>query len=570
MQVEVSREQSPSEDRPSCQSCKKAGRDCVYTSQAAVEAAQLDDANPEPGDGMSGVEQEQDPVTNEGSLLSVSEPADARPNINETGLIRPVAALPSPEWSMSTQQMVNDIDGFGASPGSSWSDSLPYSAENASLRWFGLLATDATLGFDFSSSATVLQTSTTQDIGGTFGTSNSTTATHEQHFGGDLHNSKESFAGYSNADEAPLRDDQLPLFQHFVQNLSSWIDITDPGKSFSVVVPHMALGDPGLMNSILALSSRHLSLRSTTLQQGQHWPADRTQAVQYYNEALRYLQQAMKNPSYLRSDELLATVLTISTYEMIDGSDRGWERHLKGVFWIQRSQLIHGESHGLKKWIWWAWLRQDIWAAFRERRRILSYYTMTKACADLDFWELVNRAVFLLGQCINYASDTEIAAGRLNLPARLQRAEHLWTFLEEWRGCFAIHDRRLPAPRRTSSSPFAPVWINPPAASLAVQVHHFSRLLLLEHMPALEGLKELVRREASVQESVNVISGIASCTSEEAAMLVSTQCLYAAGTHVRDANKQHDVLEMIHSHQSKTGWPHYDIGAELRMRWGTS
>ncbi|KAK3648878.1 hypothetical protein LTR56_007318, partial [Elasticomyces elasticus] len=114
---------------------------------------------------MPGVEQEQDAATNEGSLLSASEPADARPNINETGLIRPVAALPSPEWSMSTQQMVNDIDGFGASPGSSWSDSLPYSAENASLRWFGLLATDATLGFDFSSSATVLQTSMTQDIG---------------------------------------------------------------------------------------------------------------------------------------------------------------------------------------------------------------------------------------------------------------------------------------------------------------------------------------------------------------------------------------------------------------------
>ena len=323
----------------------------------------------------------------------------------------------------------SDADPYGTSPGSTWSSSLPYSAENASLRWFGLLATDAS---DFTFSPTILQTAFLD--------------------GGDFDQRVESTV-------VSLQDGELLLFQHFVHHLSCWIDITDPGKTFSVLVPQMALQDLGLMNAILALSSRHLSLSPSS-----DPASDRTQAVQYYNETLRYLQQAMKNPTYLRSDELLATVLTISTYEMIDGSDRGWERHLKGVFWIQRSQLIHGESHGLKKWIWWAWLRQDIWAAYREKRQILSYYTMTRACVDLDFWELVNRAVWLLGQCINYASEAESTAGRLDVQTRLQGAEHLWSCLEEWRVCFMPHDRRLPG-LRPVSSPFAPVWINPSAAS---------------------------------------------------------------------------------------------------------
>jgi hypothetical protein len=63
---------------------------------------------------------------------------------------------------------------------------------------------------------------------------------------------------------------------------------------------------------------------------------DRNLAVQYYYETLHYLNRAMQHPSYARSHEVIATSLLISTYEMIDGSNQDWERHLKGVFWIQR------------------------------------------------------------------------------------------------------------------------------------------------------------------------------------------------------------------------------------------
>ena len=198
----------------------------------------------------------------------------------------------------------NDEHVFGASPDSSWSGSLPYSAETASLRWFGLLATDATHGFN-----TTLPVQDTAPV--------------------------ETSGIYVSQDEVSLRDDELPLFQHFVQNISPWIDLTDPEKNFAILVPQMALRNLGLMNAILALSSRHLSLTTRYAETDPHQSSDRTQAVNYYNHTLVYLQQVMSITSYLRSDELLATVLIISTYEMIDGSDRGWERHLKGVFWIQ-------------------------------------------------------------------------------------------------------------------------------------------------------------------------------------------------------------------------------------------
>lgn len=277
---------------------------------------------------------------------------------------------------------------------------------------------------------------------------------------------------YVSRDTVSLSDGELQLFEHFVTHLSSWIDVTDPDRSFAVIVPQIALKNRGLMNAILALAARHLSLDPASASDAAALQIDRTSAAQYYHEALKYLQREMSSSAFLRSDELLATVLTISTYEMIDGSARGWERHLTGVFWIQRSQLIHGESEGLKKRIWWAWLRQDIYVAFRERRKILSYYRLTRHCASLDMWELVDRAMWLLGQCVNYSSAKEVAAGAADVQGRLSTSTTLWAALTEWSTCFEKHDRRLPTSAKETGL-FQPIWVNP------VQAGKITRILFI-------------------------------------------------------------------------------------------
>jgi len=264
-------------------------------------------------------------------------------------------------------------------------------------------------------------------------------------------------------DPAALLEHGMIIFRHFVDNLSHWIDLTNPERHFSITVPQLAMHNKGLMKAVLALSSRHLSVRGL----GLDFTPDRTLAVHYYNETLQYLQQAMKDEVYLRSQELLATVLIISTYEMIDGAGKGWERHLKGVFWIQRSQNINGESGGLKQAIWWAWLRQDVWAAFRERRKVRSFFTPTKPYLDMDAWDLVNRPVYLLAQCVNYGSDQEMEAGKRDLQLRMERADELLAMLEEWRSNLTPHYRPLPT-RSNEGDRFKPIWINPPAFGMYI------------------------------------------------------------------------------------------------------
>ncbi|TKX18736.1 hypothetical protein C1H76_8997 [Elsinoe australis] len=231
-----------------------------------------------------------------------------------------------------------DTSMFEASPNSSFDPSV--TAEAATLWWINVLAGDAS-EHDFESHLDsvphIADSGRLQSI-----------SEHQDGMQQDAGHDKDD------PDRITLTHHETELLRHFVTQTSSLIDMTDPDRHFAIQVSQMALKNRGLLTAILALSARHLCLRQGDMPGTHHLTSDRTTSVKYYHETLQYLRREMSNANFLRSDELLATVLAISTYEMIDGYGQGWERHLKGVFWIQFSQRIHGESTGLKARIWWA------------------------------------------------------------------------------------------------------------------------------------------------------------------------------------------------------------------------
>nr|RBQ84580.1 hypothetical protein FVER53263_12845 [Fusarium verticillioides] len=187
-----------------------------------------------------------------------------------------------------------------------------------------------------------------------------------------------------------LLDREQTLFQNFLHRICSWLDLFDPARTFSTRVPHLAVRNAGLLNAILALSCYHQSLDETI--PSNHRPSQNT-ALQYYYQTLHYVQKAMRYSTYQNSQQLMATTLMVSTYEMLRGSRKDWQQHLQGVFWILRSRQIEVETSSLESTTWWAWLRQDIWVAFREKRRTYSTWMPKKGYTDLDSHELASRAV---------------------------------------------------------------------------------------------------------------------------------------------------------------------------------
>lgn len=449
------------EERPVCSACEKSGHHCEYLVDQPSGSPQHDGglaaSDPVPAS-RAGI-----PDTESDLGLDFAPGQQMRGRLESgNGALH--------DYNNAQAQLEAHVDfadeplynaaAFETSPESAWSGWGSVSAETAPLKWFGLVATDAGHEESHALQAPLQSLSTPRHPGEM---PDADPPDVDDMVGQDPPGSLVAqLVEYYSQDEISLSAHEMALLRHFVLDMSSWIDVTDRDRSFAVIVPQMALRNQGVMNAVLALSARHLSI-VMPLHDNDASQSAKTTALQYYYQTLSYLQQEMRSIAFLTSNELLATVLLISTYEMIDGSGRGWERHLKGVFWIQRSQLIHGESEGLKQRIWWAWLRQDIWVAYREQRKILSYYSLTQECSDLGFWELVDRAVWLLGQCVNYASLKEQRSGQSDIRGRVDKSSSLWARLDTWTTCFAKYDRRLPT-AIDSNVAFKPIWINPPAA----------------------------------------------------------------------------------------------------------
>ncbi|KAH0388217.1 hypothetical protein KCU92_g1091, partial [Aureobasidium melanogenum] len=475
----------------------------------------------------------------------------SNPENNNTALHAAPPSIHAPDFIRQLD------DNQTSSPRSSLSGSTAYAADVAPLRWFGLLAGDATKAdWNFNPISPSLVTA-----------QNNTPSNQAQYTSGSSFSRPSGLiqGSYTPSiipqEVVTLSDLEVSLFQYFVTHFSRWIDLTDPHRHFSVMVPHLALRNQGLMKAILALCARHLSIKPLP-----NLAPDRTLAVQYYYETLQYLQQAMKSEAYLRSEELLVTCLIISTYEMIDGEGQSWERHLRGIFWVQRSREINGESGGLNQAIWWAWLRQDVWAAFREGRKVLSFFKPTKPYYAMDHWDIAARCVYLVAQCVNYSSEQEVEAGKSDLIMRLAKADELSTKLEDWYQHLTSHFNPLPC-LNTSQGPFNPIWIHPPVFAAGLQLYHFAKILLQICTPAAGGLKEYVMRERALNESIDVICGIALATEDDAAMVISTQCVFAAGLHTQDPVKRTAILDMLAQHQNRTGWPVNDLRVDLESEW---
>ncbi|KAK8118098.1 uncharacterized protein PG998_006379 [Apiospora kogelbergensis] len=292
-------------------------------------------------------------------------------------------------------------------------------------------------------------------------------------------------------------------------------------------------------------------------------------AVQYYYETLHYLQIALQYESYTHSEELLATALVISTYEMLDSSKSNWKRHLKGVFWIQRSQNVNGVSGGLRQSVWWAWLRQDIWAAFRERRRCFSFWRPRLDYPDLTQDELASRIVYLLSQTVNYCAKTDGGGDGSAQQRRAYVGDVLLSELARWKTHLGPGFQALPTPAAADpQSVFEPIWIHPPRFAVAMQIYSFIRILITLHRPVVSaGFDGYLKTQKVLHEAVNTICGIAMELRDEGSQIMSAQCLFGAGLCVQDEEKRKAILSLIDACESRTGWPMAALRDDLIAEW---
>jgi hypothetical protein len=373
---------------------------------------------------------------------------------------------------------------------------------------------------------------------------------------------------WNTTESIELSPADLGFFRYYTEIVGPILDLFDQARHFTNVVPHLALRNSGLLKAILAVAAKHMSLGVKVRQPQSHGgnssesnslspevttgggqPPEQSQipahmATQYYYETLQYLSQTLLYPSYAESHEILATAIMISTYEMFDAggtsTSGNWERHLRGAFWIQRSQDNDGESiDGLRRAVWWAWLRQDIWAAFRAGRPTLTIWRPKKRLENLDSDELATRMVYICAKCVEFAALDKTSPSQ-DIQQKIEHGNRLLQALENWYHILPCsykpvmvtteHDTMSRTPSTSKSQTrFRSVWFHPPNHAGAMQMYHFSKAIVLLNQPSTGGLNAYRQRQKGLNESLNMVCSIANaCQRGEPAMaFVNVQAIFA-------------------------------------------
>ncbi|KAK7179478.1 hypothetical protein PSPO01_14490 [Paraphaeosphaeria sporulosa] len=547
------------ECKPRCGQCLKSDRECTYP-QATDDGAATT--------GSSGQEATTSPAQPRGSIV-VDSPA-TRKSIGDADMS---ALGESPELR------------FDLSP-LALSTSLP-SPNSAPFEWYDLLAEDAinniqkhNLGFaEISLSRRQSPVPETEDE-----------IDPQLQATGQSRPTDAAFEAWKSPNIIALSDDELGFFHHYINVLAPILDLFDPRRYFANLVPKLAVHNVGLLKSLLAVAARHMALLSdhqtaqnalniqtpvshSSLQDSNslnnHNPFLEV-ATQYYYETLQYLSQNLLYPSYTKSTEIISTAILISTFEMFDASGRysdgGWERHLRGIFWIQRSQDNNGETKdGLRRAAWWMWLRQDIWVAFRESRRVLTIWRPTRRLVDLTPDELTTRIVYICARCVDYAANEK----HYDMNIRIDQGDKLLQALDDWHRILPPSFQPIYAHSTPQPGLFTPIWIHPPSYAAAIQMFHFARIVVLINQPSLGGMSEFSRRQRLLDESVETICGIALMHqgNDLPSAFVNYQALYAAGLCVQTPVKQNAVLQLLEKTLEITKFPPKTLLDDLKRYW---
>jgi hypothetical protein len=210
-----------------------------------------------------------------------------------------------------------------------------------------------------------------------------------------------------------------------------------------------------------------------------------------------------------------------------DSNHSNWDRHLRGAFWIQKNSGVSGESSdGLHRAIWWAWLRQDVWAAFRTGRPTLTIHQPQTTISALNSDGLATRIIYIAAKCVQFAATPKEG----DIAAYIEAGETLMRMLDLWK-------RSLPPsfePISIASSiaegdRILPIWIHPPAHAAAIQMYHFARIIMILNQPSTGGLSTYQIRFKQLRDSTMITCGIAVAQQSQnlPSAFVSFQAVYA-------------------------------------------
>ncbi|KAK5222239.1 hypothetical protein LTR72_006496 [Exophiala xenobiotica] len=206
-----------------------------------------------------------------------------------------------------------------------------------------------------------------------------------------------------------LSREQAFLLRHYLVALGPSLDVCDPGRHFSIIVPELATTSDLLLHAISAVSAHHLSRTADY---------DPTVAEQHHERCVELLIPILDDS--FAPDEVVAATVLLRFYEQMSSAVIGYdqEAHLSGASAFINSESTCVAAGGLREASFWLFLRQDIDVALSQQR--LPKLNLDAFSAGLNLqgaacdhtW--ANRIVWITAEVLRFLFGPQRSQDKLN------------------------------------------------------------------------------------------------------------------------------------------------------------
>ncbi|KAK5305197.1 hypothetical protein LTR99_002739 [Exophiala xenobiotica] len=199
------------------------------------------------------------------------------------------------------------------------------------------------------------------------------------------------------------------LLRHYLVALGPSLDVCDPGRHFSTLVPELATTSDLLLHAISAVSAHHLSRTADY---------DPTVAEQHHERCVELLIPILDDS--FAPDEVVAATVLLRFYEQMSSAVIGYdqEAHLSGASAFINSESTCVSAGGLREASFWLFLRQDIDVALSQQR--LPKLNLDAFSAGLNLqgpacdhtW--ANRIVWITAEVLRFLFGPQRSQDKLN------------------------------------------------------------------------------------------------------------------------------------------------------------
>ncbi|KAE8146861.1 hypothetical protein BDV25DRAFT_161639 [Aspergillus avenaceus] len=354
------------------------------------------------------------------------------------------------------------------------------------------------------------------------------------------------------------------LLRSYINKISPWLDVCDPGSHFSTEVPRRALHVPMVLKAVLSLSARHDAIMSRT----SDW-----EASEYHSQCVELIIAALARPEDTYDDNLLVSVVILRIYEELESANDE-KCHFLGSNRLLNTMSRSASCGGLTEAASWQFLRQAIYASVvlnQPMQLDLRNYEHSPVFERRDDQAYANIIIYYCARIIQLCSEGHV-------PTVDEEDWHeLSNAVEQWYRERPVTWQPLQynAPDLGEDRPFPELWVMSPPAVVGLQYYHTCQILLTvsdRHWGVVSNYERarLRRVEENIVAShvVQVIGLSMSNDTVENAYFMACHLLYRYGHCLRHPAEQRGSLKFLTHVEQSVGWRTARIMRGLEEQWG--